>query len=113
MIRPAFQARGEMQYLPSGAGKFTHPRHFAQLGGDLSVMLGSRSAGLRGACQCPTTQTNSAVNTDEQKMIASATFARSPRVGSLASWLMMTSRSLSIAAKSARALIGLAQRARA
>ena len=35
-----------------------------------------------------------------QKMIPSAAFARSPRVGTLASWLAMNSRLLSIRAKS-------------
>ena len=50
--------------------------------------------------QCHASHTRSVVTTAVQKMMPSAVFARSPRVGSRDSWPMMSSRLLSIRAKS-------------
>jgi len=41
MISSAFEARREMQYLPSGASKLTRLRGLTQLVGNLAVMLGA------------------------------------------------------------------------
>jgi hypothetical protein len=94
----AFQARCQMNYLIPSIDELAQPRGFTQLDCDLSIMLGTGHGRFHYSHQCQAAHTNKVVSTAVQKMIASAAFAKSPRVGLWASWLAMNSRLLSIRA---------------
>jgi hypothetical protein len=98
MVGAAFEASGKMENLPPGADELGGSRDLTQLTGDLSIMLGTGRAPFHYGHQCQAIHINKVVSTAVQKIIPSAVFARSPRVGRWASWLAMNSRWSSIRA---------------
>ena len=107
MIGPGLEACREMQDLLSGAGELARSGSLTQYVGKLSVVLGAGYGGPHHRRQNASAHrmTSAAV----AMMIPSAAFAKSRRVGRRASWPMTNCRSVSIAAKSDRGLIGLVQ----
>ena len=102
MIRAALESCGEMQDLVACAGELTRSRGFAQLVGDLSIMLGAGN-GRRPHHRRQNASAHRMTSAAVEMMIPSAAIAKSRRVGNRASWPMMNWKSLSSSAKSALA----------